>query len=206
MKFKSVLSAIIASAMLVSMAGCSDNGKKNNTQKPANMPDPSDKISVEINKDLDIPDEYLEPMSKLLSEWGIRKGSLSDPLIGTRILMYEKTKDEVGFLLADLDGNGINELITAPFDGYKENGLVYDILTIKDGKAFHLANSLQATYHFCDDYTFVLRIPQEDKSFKFKNVVIIGDEKPIETDITKEEAATFVLATNELTPFSALEK
>ncbi len=204
MKIKAILCLMLTLVMLITVVGCGEKETSDNTPTPDttnNTPDNTD-----IKTDLDIPKEYLEPMTELLGAWGVRKGSLSDPLIGTKILMYEKTKDEVGFMLVDLDGNGIKELITAPFDGYKENGLVYDILTIKDGKAFHLANSLQATYHFCDDNTFILRKPKEDKSFTFKSVVVIGDERPIETEITKEEAAAFVLSTIELTPFSALEK
>lgn len=201
MKIRALICILLAAVMLLSMSACAQNKP---TETPAD--ETNDNADTVVKTDLDIPKEYLEPMTKLLSEWGIRKGSMSDPLIGTRILMYEKTKDEVGFVLVDLDGNGIKELITAPFDGYKENGLVYDILTVKDGKAWHLANSLQATYHLCDDNTFILRTPQQDKSFTFKNVVVIGDERPIETSITKDEAAQFVLSTLELTPFSALEK
>lgn len=206
MKIKAILCLMITLVMLITVVGCGESESSDNTPTPETTNTNKTENNIKVENDLGIPEEYLKPMTDLLGSWGIRKGSMSDPLIGTKILMYEKTKDEVGFMLVDLDGNGIKELITAPFDGYKENGLVYDILTIKDGKAFHLANSLQATYHFCDDNTFILRTPNEDKSFSFKNVVIIGDQRPIETEITKEEAAKFVLSTIELTAFSELEK
>lgn len=212
MKIKAILSLALILAMLFTAVACNSDETGSDAPVPDD-PTPntstSDTPSTDtpnINTELDIPDEYLKIMTDLLNTWGVRKGSLSDPLIGTKMLMYEKTKDEVGFILEDLDGNGIKELITAPFDEYASNGMVYDIVTIKDGKAFHLANSLEATYHFCDDNTFILRKPNADKTYSFKNVVIIGDEKPIETDITKEESATYVLSQIKLTPFSALEK
>ena len=197
MKLRSALSILLASLMLVTTVACSD--KESDTKSPETN-------NTAVKNDTDIPDAYYEPMAKLLSEWGIRKGAMSDPLIGTRILMYEKTKDEIGYMLVDLDGNGVDELVTAPFDEYTSNGMVYDILTIKDGKAFHLANSLQATYHLCEDNTFILRTPTADKSFTFKTVEIDGTNRPIETEITKEESSTRVLSTIKLTPFSALEK
>lgn len=203
MKIRAILCMLLAFIMLISMTACKQTTKPSDTTAD----DTNETVDTVIKTDLDIPEEYLKPMKDILDTWGVRKGSLSDPLIGTKILMYEKTKDEVGFILEDLDGNGIKELITAPFDEYASNGMVYDILTIKDGKAFHLANSLKATYHFCDDNTFILRTPNEDgTSYTFKNVVVIGDERPIETPITKEESAEFVLSTLKLTPFSALEQ
>lgn len=206
MKFKQIISAVLIAASLLTLAACKEK-----------TPDqPSDPKPITPNTEVtsDIPSPYAMQMSKLLSEWEVRRGSMSDPLIGTRLLMYNnqtktiKTKDEIGFLLIDLDGNGTEELITAPFDGFAENAMVYDIVTInEEGKIWHLANSLVATYHLMADNSFILRTPLEDKSgFTFKRVTINGSERPVETDITKEEAATYYISTATLTPFSALEK
>ncbi len=202
MKTIRILCLLMISVMLISATAC-----QKQVEKPSVTPDvPNTSEAPVVNENSDVPAAFLEPMKKLLSEWGIRKGSLSDPLIGSRILMYEKTKDEVGYAILDIDDNGVDDMIVAPFDGFAENGLVYDILTIKDNKAYHLANSLQATYHFMDDGSFILRTPKEDKTFTFKLVTIDGDKRPIEVEITKEEAAKYYVSTVELTPFSELEK
>lgn len=200
MNIKQLIATSLLAAAVLTLPACKD--------KTPDVPDDPTPIINNNNTEVtsEIPSAYLMQMNKLLAEWGIRKGSMSDPLIGTRILMYEKTKDEVGYMLIDLDSDGTEELITAPFDGFKENAMVYDILTIKDGQAFHLANSLQATYHLMADNSFILRTPNEDKSFSFKRVTINGTEHPTEVEITKEESAKYYISTAELTPFSALEK
>ncbi len=205
MKIKQMIAASLLAAAVLTLPACKDKTPKL----------PSDIKPVTPNSQLasEIPSAYLLQMNKLLSEWEVRKGSMSDPLIGTRLLMYNnqtktiKTKDEIGFMLIDLDGDGVEELITAPFDGFSENAMVYDILTVKDGTAFHLANSLVATYHLMADNSFILRTPTEDgKSYTFKRVTINGAERPTEVEITKEESAKYYISTAELTPFSALEK
>lgn len=200
MKVKAFIAASLVAASVFTLASCKD-------KTPAVPDDPTPSIVVNNNEaSSKVPSEYLMTMRKFLSEWGVRKGSLSDPLIGTRILMYEKTKDEVGYAVLDIDGDGVEELITAPMDDFKTNGMVYDILTVKDGQVWHLANSLEATYHFMADGSFILRTPTEDKSFTFKRVTLSGSERPTEVEITKEESAKYYISTVELTPFSALEE
>ncbi|MBQ4561634.1 MAG: hypothetical protein IJA55_04825 [Clostridia bacterium] len=205
MNIKQLIAASLLAAAVLTLPSCKD--------KTSDVPkDPAPIINNNTAVSSEIPSAYLMQMNKLLNEWELREGSMSDPLIGTRLLMYDnvkkcvKTKDEVGYMLIDLDGDGTEELITAPLDGFKENAMVYDILTIKDGQAFHLANSLQATYHLMADNSFILRTPNEDKSFSFKRVTINGTERPTEVEITKEESAKYYISTAELTPFSALEK
>ncbi len=200
MNIKKIIAAALLTAAVLTLSACKDKN-----------PDVPDVPTPVINNEntavtSEIPSAYLMPMKKLLAEWGIRKGSLSDPLIGARILMYEKTKDEVGYAILDIDGDGVEDMIVAPMDDFKTNGMVYDILTIKDGQAWHLANSLEATYHFMADGSFILRTPTEDKSYSFKRVTLNGAEKPTEVEITKEESAKYYISTVELTPFSALEK
>ncbi len=200
MKIKQIIAASLIAASLLTLAACKD--------KSPDVPnDPTPSIVVNNNEaSAQVPPEFLMPMRKLLSEWGMRSGSMSDPLIGARILMYEKTKDEVGYAVLDIDGDGVQDMIVAPMDDFKTNGMVYDILTIKDGQAWHLANSLQATYYFMDDGSFILKTPTEDKSFTFKRVTLNGADRPTEVEITKEESAKYYISTVELTPFSALEK
>lgn len=204
---------LIAAALLVSLitfSGCgSSKANTPGTHTPVGTvtSDTSAAASVNINTAVanEIPSEYIAPMKTLLSEWGQRKGSMSDPFIGARILMYEKTKDEVGFAVLDIDGNGVLDMIAAPIDDFNTNALVYDILTTKDGKAWHLANSLQATYHLMSDGSFILRTPNDDGSISFKRVTVNGSEKPIETPISEADAAKYTIAQIKLTPFSALE-
>lgn len=207
MKIKQIIAASLLAASLITLGAC----KGDDTPKVPTNTTPIVNNNTEVTAD--IPSAYLMQMNKLLSEWELREGSLSDPLIGTRLLMYDntkkavKTKDEIGYMLIDLDSDGTKELITAPIEGFKENAMVYDILTIKDGQALHLANSLEATYHLMTDNSFILRTPKADKSgFTFKRVTINGAERPTEKEITKEESATYYISTAELTPFSALEK
>ena len=213
MKIKFIICVLMSVIMLTSVTGCNKNktvgddvpaDTVNTTQGPKDTSDGSD-VTTTPSDNSEIPSAFLEPMKKLLAEWGIRKGSISDPLIGARILMYEKTKDEVGYAILDIDDNGVLDMIVAPMDGFAQNGLVYDILTIKDSEAFHLANSLQATYHFMDDGSFILRTPTEDGSYTFKRVTLNGDNKPTEVEITKEESAKYYISTVELIPFSSLE-
>ena len=200
MKIKQLIAASLMAASLFTLAACKDK-----TPKVPDNPKPS--IVVNDNEaSSKVPAEFLMPMRKLLSEWGIRKGSMSDPLFGTRILMYEKTKDEVGYAVLDIDGDGVQDMITAPMDEFKSNAMVYDILTVKDGQVWHLANSLQETYHFMSDGSFILRSPVEGGDFSFKRVTLNGAERPTEVEITKEESAKYYISTIELTPFSALEK
>ncbi len=206
MNVKSLIAASLLAASLITLSAC----KGDDTPK---VPTNTTPIVNNTEVTSDIPTAYLMQMNKLLSEWELREGSMSDPLIGTRLLMYDntkkavKTKDEIGFLLIDLDGDGTEELITAPIDGFTSNAMVYDILTIKDGTAFHLANSLEATYHLMADNSFILRTPNADKTaFTFKRVTINGSERPTEIEITKEESAKYYISVAELTPFSALEK
>lgn len=201
MNVKSLIAASLLAASLFTLASCKD-------ETSAVPDDPTPSIVVNNNEaSSKVPAEFLMPMRTLLSEWGSRKGSMSDPLIGARILMYEKTKDEVGYAVLDIDEDGVQDMIVAPMDDFKSNGMVYDILTIKDGSAFHLANSLQATYHFMADGSFILRTPTEDgKSYTFKRVTLNGTERPTEVEITKEESAKYYISTVELTPFSALEE
>ncbi|MBQ4602387.1 MAG: FG-GAP repeat protein [Clostridia bacterium] len=200
MKIKQMIAASLLAAAVLTLPACKD-------KTPKLPDDPTPSIVVNNNEASSaVPAEFLMPMRKLLSEWGIRKGSMSDPLIGARILMYEKTKDEVGYAVLDIDGDGVEDMIVAPMDDFKTNGMVYDILTIKDGQAWHLANSLQATYHFMADGSFILRTPTESGSFTFKRVTLNGADRPTEVEITKEESAKYYISTVELTPFSALEK
>ncbi|MBQ3182293.1 MAG: FG-GAP repeat protein [Clostridia bacterium] len=199
MKIKQMIAASLLAAAVLTLPACKD-------KTPKLPDDPTPSIVVNNNEASSaVPAEFLMPMRKLLSEWGIRKGSMSDPLIGARILMYEKTKDEVGYAVLDIDGDGVEDMIVAPMDDFKTNGMVYDILTIKDGQAWHLANSLQATYHFMADGSFILRTPTESGSFTFKRVTLNGADRPTEVEITKEESAKYYISTVELTPFSALE-
>ena len=206
MKIKRTLAIILLAAMLTSLSACKD--KTSNVPNETNESDETITVNNNANSELasEIPVAYLEPMNKLLSEWGSREGSMSDPFIGARILMYEKTKDEVGFAVLDIDGDGTQDMIAAPIDDFKKNAMVYDILTIKDGEAWHLANSLQATYHLMDDGSFILRTPTEDNKYTFKKVTLNGWERPTETTISEPEAAKCVISQIELTPFSALEK
>lgn len=207
MKRRAFISFMLLTTLITGLCACNDSQK---------MPDPND-VKIQTPQALvqsDVPEAYQEPIAKLLSGWEVREGSLSDPLIGTRLLMYDnttktiKSKDEIGYMIIDLDGNGINELITAPIAGFTENALVYDILTIDEsGKVFHLANSLEATYHLMADNSFILRTPKADKSgYSFKRVTVNGTERPTEVEITKEESAKYYISTAELTPFSTLEK
>lgn len=205
MKIKQIIAAALLAASLLTLSACKD--------KPEETPDIPPQVNANTELTDGIPSAYVLPMMKLLSEWEVRQGSLSDPLIGTRLLMYDnvkkcvKTKDEIGYIIIDLDGDGVEELITAPIDGFKENAMVYDVLTVKDGQAFHLANSLQATYHLMADNSFILRTPKADKSgYTFKRVTVNGSEHPTEVEITKEESARYYISTAELTPFSTLEK
>ncbi|MBR5514813.1 MAG: hypothetical protein IKU52_01270 [Clostridia bacterium] len=200
MKLKQLPALILLAAMLLSLPSCKD---KETVEVPKETQAVTNNINTAVTSD--IPSAYLIPMTKLLGEWGSRKGSMSDPLIGARILMYEKTKDEVGFAILDIDGNGVEEMIVAPIDDFKTNGMVYDVLTIKDSQALHLANSLEATYHFMNDGSFILRTP-ENNAYTFKRVTVNGVERPTEVEITEEEASKCIVSTVELTPFSALEK
>ena len=206
MKIKHILAFVLLGAMLATLSACKEKVTETpeETQTVVNNNNNDDNNNSELASQ--IPKAYLEPMNKLLNEWGSRKGSMSEPTIGARILMYEKTKDEVGFAILDIDGDGTEDLIIAPMDGFKTNAMVYDIVTIKDGKAWHLANSLQATYHFMADNSFILRSPTEEKTYTFKRVTLNGYERPTEVEITEEEAAKYYISTVELTPFSALEK
>ena len=200
MNIKRMIAASLLWASVLTLASCKD-------ETPTVPDDPTPSIVVNNNEaSSKVPAEYLMPMRTLLSEWGSREGSMSDPLIGTRILMYEKTKDEVGYAVLDIDGDGTDDMITAPMDDFKTNGMVYDILTVKDGQVWHLANSLQATYHFMADGSFILKSPTESGSYTFKRVTLNGSERPTEVEITKEESATYYISTVELTPFSALEE
>lgn len=210
MKTKQILAVTLLTA-LITLSGCGNNDTDSpKTATPARTVETSESVpkSVNINTAVsnEIPSEYIEPMRSLLSEWGQRKGSMSDPFIGARILMYEKTKDEVGFAVLDLDGDGNLDMIAAPIDDFKTNAMVYDILTTKDGKAWHLANSLQATYHLMSDGTFILRSPNADGTVGFKRVTINGTERPIEVPISEAEAAKCAISLIELTPFSSLEE
>lgn len=210
MKLKQKLAAFLLAVTLISLPACGNKDTdKSSGPDSAGVSDITDTAKPVINNTEladEIPSAYLTPMNKLLSEWGSRKGSMSDPMIGARILMYDKTKDEVGFAILDIDGDGVDDMIVAPIDDFKKNAMVYDILTIKDGEAWHLANSLEATYHFMADGSFILRTPTEEKSYTFKRVTLNGADKPTETPITEAEAAKQYISTVELTPFSALEK
>ena len=202
MNIKRIIAAVILAAMLITLAAC-----KKETTDPTPINPNSEAMA-------DIPAPYSIRIAQLLSEWELREGSMSDPLIGTRLLMYDNvkkcvvSKDEIGFMLIDLDGNGVEELITAPIKEFSENAMVYDIVTInEEGQIWHLANSLVATYHLMADNSFILRTPSEDgKSYSFKQVTINGSSQPTEVAITKEEAAKCYISAAELTPFSALEK
>ncbi len=199
---KRIIATVLLAVMLITLAAC----KK----------EPADPTPTTPNTDItaDIPDVYSAELTRLLSLWESRPGSMGDPPIGTRLLMYDNvnkcvvSRDEIGFMLIDLDGNGVEELITAPIASFAENALVYDILTInEEGKVWHLANSLVATYHLMADNSFILRTPTEDgNSYTFKRVTVNGSEQPTEVEITKEEAAKCYISVAELTPFSALEK
>lgn len=204
MNIKKISAVILLAAALMTLSSCKD--KEPETVDTQNVEDTTPKTVENSELASDIPEEFLTPMNTLLSEWGLRKGSMSDPLIGARILMYEKTKDEVGYAILDIDGDGVQDMIAAPIDDFKKNAMVYDIVTIKDGKAWHLANSLEATYHFMADNSFILRTPAKDGAVSFKKVTLNGTERPTETPITEEEASKCIISQIELTPFSALEK
>lgn len=63
------------------------------------------------------------------------------------------TLSDAGYILTDLDGNGISELIVTAMDAAKE-GMIYDLYTYVDGKIVHVATSGERyRYYLCDDNT-----------------------------------------------------
>lgn len=66
------------------------------------------------------------------------------------------TYDTPGYMISDIDNNGVDELIfganTDGWDNGAWDGIIYDIYTIVDGEVFHvICGGERSRYHFCEN-------------------------------------------------------
>ena len=150
-----VLSALL---LLMVVTAC---GSKETEVKPKQTEDVSSRKSININSE-GLPEEYLEIVETAAL---YVKGELKDEdkeikqtgistEFGDLNIRYQY---DYGYALMDINGDGIDEILL----GHIDTGNVYNIYTIKDGKAllvaaaegmddYHIAED--GTIRFCDYY------------------------------------------------------
>lgn len=71
------------------------------------------------------------------------------------VILTSRDYERLGYLIEDIDGNGIDELIfgangTEPDDAW--DSIIYDIYTISDGELVHVLNGWERNrYYFCEN-------------------------------------------------------
>lgn len=55
---------------------------------------------------------------------------------------------EIGYALMDLDGDGTSELLISPIASAARDGMIYDLYSVVNGKAVHLASSGERDWYY----------------------------------------------------------
>lgn len=105
----------------------------------------SDVTLEEVNKDESFYRNILDMYyNKISNGWDGNEN------VSNLFLYYPVTLDDVGYAFADLDGNGISELLVSSVNDASD-GMVDDLYTCEDGEIIHLASSTERGRYYLTD-------------------------------------------------------
>lgn len=100
---------------------------------------------------------YYDLINRITS--GLKKGPMQEEFLsmGVSSRFYQNVDyEELGYVIRDLDGDGIDELILGcnAVSHSEWGNFIYDIFTIKDGQMVHILDGWERNiYQLCDDGT-----------------------------------------------------
>ena len=104
----------------------------------------------EVESDAVLPGEYAAIIDRIVDAFPWDEDAMMEFEDGEISYLYRQNTalSEIGFALADLDGNGQEELIISAVD----SPIVYDLYTISNGKATHIFSSHdRVTYYIYEN-------------------------------------------------------
>lgn len=150
---------LLLTLSLFTLYGCTKEGTDKDTsvqekESTATTEEPTNDVDSAENTsavDYSCYDELIKKVSD-----GLKNGTLSEDIenldISTVFCYPYLENDTRGYLIQDLDGNGINELIFGSTNTDAPNYEIYDIYTIKDGQMIHTVKGWERNiYYLCKD-------------------------------------------------------
>ena len=152
-----IIAVTAVSALCVGMlAGCGNNGQKQNDDLQSVASAPVEEMSSAIQEEpLEETIDY-SPYDELIAEATeiLSNGRDEDTVAPERmssVFVMQGDYETLGYLRQDLDGNGVEELIfggNSDMEGF--NGVIYDIYSIDNGELVHVLDGWERNrFYLC---------------------------------------------------------